>query len=202
MARLYYTNFDEGRQRLCIPNVLEKEVFELAHDKQHHGGYHRTYDRIAGSVYLRHLAKHLRSYIEHCPDCQLNQTKRHKPYGSLLPIDRPAIPFHTIAMDFIVALPLANGFDNLLTITDKFTKWNLLIPGQTTWNAPQWTDTVLSALVGHQWGIPCALISDRDSKFMSSFWRAVFQKLGCELLTSTSYHPQSDGQSKSPLGTM
>jgi hypothetical protein len=51
-----------------------------------------------------------------------------------VPIDRPAIPFHTIAMDFIVALPVtkaAEGYNSLLTITDKFLKRVLLIPGQT-----------------------------------------------------------------------
>lgn len=196
---IYYTNFDDGRERLCIPNSLEKQIFELAHDRQHHGGFHRTYDRITGSLYLRHLSKRLRSYIEHCPDCQLNQTKRHKPYGNMMPIDRPgsSIPFHTISMDFIPTLPLtAEGFDNLLTITCKFSKRVLLIPGRTTWSASEWADVVLAALTYHDWGMPCGIISDRDAKFMSSFWRALFQKLGTDLLTSTAYHPQTDGQSE------
>ena len=37
---IYYTNFDDGRERLYVPKALEKEVFELAHDYQHHGGFH------------------------------------------------------------------------------------------------------------------------------------------------------------------
>ena len=69
---IYYTNFDDGRKRLCIFNSLEKEIFELAHDRQHYEGYHRTYDRISNSMYLKHLFKHLRIYIEHCPECELN----------------------------------------------------------------------------------------------------------------------------------
>ena len=48
----------------------------------------------------------------------------------------------------------------------------------------------------HDWGLPVAIISDRDSKFMSSFWRAIFQQLQTSLATSTAYHPQSDGQSE------
>ena len=194
---IYYTNFNDGRERICVPNSLEKHIFELAHDKQHHGGFHRSYDRIVSSIYMRHLNKNLRAYVEHCPDCQLNQTRRHKPYGSMMPIDRPSIPFHTIAMDFIPALPTTpEGFDTLLTITDKFSKRVLLIPGMITWTAAEWADVVLAALIAHGWGIPCGIISDRDSKFMSSFWRALFQKLGTDLLTSTAYHPQTDGQSE------
>ena len=194
---LYYTNFDDGRERLCIPDALEKEIFELAHDRQHHGGYHRTYDRIVSSMYLRHLSKHLRAYIDHCPECELNQTKRHKPYGSMIPIDRPGIPFHTITMDFIVALPVtAEGCDALLTVTDKFSKRNLVIPGKTTYDAADWADLLLAALIQQAWGIPLATISDRDSKFMSEFWQTLFTRLGVEILASTAYHPQTDGQSE------
>ena len=42
---IHYTNFDDGRERLCIPAALEKKVFEMAHDRQSHAGYHRTYER-------------------------------------------------------------------------------------------------------------------------------------------------------------
>ena len=194
---IYYTNFDDGRERLCIPNALEKDIFELAHDRQHHGGFHRSYDRVASSVYMKHLSKHLRAYIDHCPECELNQTKHHKPYGSMVPIDRPGIPFHTVAMDFIVALPVtADGCDCLLTVTDKFSKRVLMIPGKTTYDAAEWADLFLAALTQHAWGIPQATISDRDSKFMSAFWQAIFKKLGVEILASTAYHPQTDGQSE------
>ena len=194
---IYYTNHQDGKERLCVPNALEKEIFELGHDRQHHGGFHRTYDRIAGSIYLRNLVKHLRSYIEHCPECELNQTRRHKPYGSLIPIDRPGIPFHTIAMDFIVSLPVtATGLDSLLTITDKFSKRILLLPGKTTYSAAEWAEVFLANLSQHGWGIPVATISDRDAKFMSALWKAIFGKLGTEILTSTAYHPQTDGQSE------
>ena len=40
------------------------------------------------------------------------------------------------------------------------------------------------------------IISDRDTKFLSSFWRSIFEKLGVQLLTSTAYHPQTDKQSE------
>ena len=194
---IYYTNFDDGRERLCVPNSMEAEIFQLAHDSQYHGGYHRSYERVAGSIYLRHMAKSLRSYIEHCPECQLNQTKRHAPYGNMVPIDRPAIPFHTVAMDFIVALPVSvEGYDSLLTMTCKFSKRVLLVPGMSTWDAAEWADAALAAWTSHGWGIPAATISDRDSKFMSEFWGKIFGLLGTEILASTAWHPQTDGQSE------
>ena len=40
------------------------------------------------------------------------------------------------------------------------------------------------------------IVSDRDSKFTNAFWQELFRLVGTELDTSTSYHPQSDGQTK------
>jgi len=55
--------------------------------------------------------------------------KRYKPYGSIVLINRPLIPFYTIAIDFIITLLLTTeGFNSLLTIIDKFLKRVLLLP--------------------------------------------------------------------------
>ena len=193
---LYFTSGLAGSERLCIPESMEAEVFHQAHDLTHHGGFMRTYDRPRHSVYVRSMVKRLKAYIAHCPECQVNQTKRHPGYGELTPIVSPAIPFHTIAMDFIVALPLSRGMNVLLTITCKFTKKILLVPGHDTWTAVEWGVKVIVVLVDHDWGIPHASFSDRDSKFMSDFWKAVFRKLRTAILTFTAWHPQTDGQSE------
>ena len=55
-----------------------------------------------------------------------------------MPVDRPGIPFHTIAMDFIVELPITtSNLDALLTVTDKFSKRISLVPGKSTYNAAE-----------------------------------------------------------------
>lgn len=45
-------------------------------------------------------------------------------------------------------------------------------------------------------GIPKTIISDRDPKFTSKFWKALFQLYGTTLSMSSAYHPQTDGQSE------
>lgn len=187
----------KDRWRLCVPPAMEKEIFEQAHDLSNHGGYHRCHDRISHNFFIRHLSQHLRAYIAHCPACQPNQTKRHKPYGSLVPIATPAIPFHTISMDFVVSLPPTKlGNDCLLNVTCKASKKMLLIPGQLTWTAAKWAEVFIRTLMQHDWGVPRSVISDRDSRFMSDFWKEVFSRLNVKFLTSTAYHPQTDGQSE------
>ena len=197
---LIYFMDEDGKERLCIPKALESHIFRLAHDECHHSGFHRTFHHISETLYLRKLTRHLQRYITHCPNCNLNQTKRHKPYGQLKPIQSPSIPFHTITLDFIVGLPLdgqpPNDRNALLTITDKFSKRILLISGKDTWGAAEWARTVLDHLLSNDWGVPRAMILDRDLKFLSSFWTEIFKRLETELLVSTTYHLQTDGQSE------
>ena len=184
--------------RLCIPNTkdLEREIFEMAHDNHHHSGFHRACRRITETIYMRHLSRRLRLYIASCLACQKNQTVRHRPYGQLIPIHTPMDPFHTIAMDFVLALPLIQDRDTLLTVTDKFTKRLLLLPGKNTYSAKDWALVLLDGLRRCDWGLPRAIISDRDAKFMSELWTSLFKALNVKMLTSTAYHPQTDGQSE------
>ncbi|SLM33922.1 Ribonuclease H-like domain [Lasallia pustulata] len=191
---VYYQELD-GRRRLCIPKSLEKKVFELAHDDNHHCGFHRAYDAVTSNLYLRKLSKHLKRYIDHCYSCQLNQTKRHVTYGSMVPIVMKSLPFRTIAMDFILGLPeTEDGFDVALSVTDKCSKRVTLLLGKNTYKAEDWATVLLEGLT--DWGIPDAIITDQDPKFMSEFWKELATKLKIEMLTSTAYHPQTDGQSE------
>lgn len=187
----------EGTARLCIPANCIQDIFQLAHDQNAHAGHHRAYARLVDLVYIRKLSRQLTTYIKHCPKCQLNQTTRHKPYGSLTPISSTSTPYYTISIDFILALPKQNhGFDAQMTVTDKCTRKHLLISGKSTDSAKQWADKLLDALQRADWGVPCEIISDRDPKFVSDIWEAIFKRLDTKLLMATAYHAQTDGQSE------
>ena len=168
-----------------------QEVFKLAHDDAFHMGYHRTFNTIVEGLYIRWLAHHLKQYIACCPQCRLNQTSRHAPYGNMVAITSPQLPFHTICMDFILALPYsgAQRFDSILTVTDKFSKGKLLIPGRESMSAKEWAASLLNYLRLCNWGIPRATISDQDPKFRLEPWKELFKLLKIDLLVSTAYHP-------------
>ena len=193
---IYHTDRVTGHRRLCIPPSVVSEIFEIGHGDGH-PGFARCFERISSSWYIRGLSKLLREYLHHCPSCQVFQTRRHLPYGSMEIINSPPVPFHTLAMDFILGLPLSkSGEDCMMSVTCKFSKMITLVSGKTTFSARAWSNLLLTRLLLINWGIPKAIISDRDKKFTSEFWKCLFEQLGVKLLYSTAYHPQTDGMSE------
>ena len=83
-----------------------------------------------------------------------------------------------------------------MSVTCKFSKRVTLIEGADTWSAEDWAHAFLKSLDLIDWGLPGELITDRNPKFLSRFWKALFARLGVNLLYSTAYHPQTDGSSE------
>ena len=84
----------------------------------------------------------------------------------------------------------------MLTITDKFTKRVLFIPGKNTYDAADWVNLIIDIFIFHGWGIFKSIENNKNNKFMSFFWRTIFRKLKMNFLTFIVYHPQTDGQSE------
>jgi hypothetical protein len=125
----------DGPRRLCIPKGMVKEILSLAHDQMGHGGVKTLISRL-NALAIHRVAKQARDYVAHCDDCLKHETRRDKPFGNCQPILTPDIIFHTITIDFILALPVApDGDDCIMTVACKTSKAKLFIPGKTTWTA-------------------------------------------------------------------
>ena len=100
--------------------------------------------------------------------------------------------FRSIGMDFLGPLPKLNNFDYLLVIIDRSMSEVHLVPTMTTVTANGVACIVLKAVVRLH-GIPESIVSDRDARFTSIFWRELQKLMGTKLLMSTVFHPQTDG---------
>jgi hypothetical protein len=99
-------------------------------------------------------------------------------------------------MDFIVQLPKTrNGYDSIVVFVDKLTKRAHFQPCHTSITAPE-VATIFFSTIFRYHGLPKVIISDRDTKFTSKFWKCLFEHIGTKLAMSSSYHPQTDGQSE------
>ena len=106
------------------------------------------------------------------------------------------LPFQTIAIDFIVKLPMSEGYDSIMTITNHdCTKAVILVPCQETINA-EGVAKLFKDRVFPFVGLPKKIISDRDPHFTSAFFKELCKQLEISQNLSTAYHPQMDGQSE------
>jgi transposase InsO family protein len=135
-------------------------------------------------------------YVQSCPECQKNKVARHKSYGLLQPLEPAYSAWKSIAMDFITDLPLSEGCDQLWVIIDRFTKMAHFIPLKKKNKKAEDLAEVFTREVWKLHGIPADIISDRDSRFTSKFWKSFLTTLGIRTRMSTAFHPQMDGRTE------
>ena len=98
-------------------------------------------------------------------------------------------------MDFITHLPKTRaGYDSLLVIVDYLTKMMVLRPTHGTAMAVDTTRESLWTRWYRLHGLPRVIVSDRDTKFTSNFWKEVCRVMGMTLAMSSGFHPQTDGK--------
>jgi hypothetical protein len=184
--------------RIVIPACCRQEMIKLHHSNQVYGhfGVQRTIDQIGRHYWWPTMKKDVEHFIQHCHECQTNKSTNQKPYGQLQPLEMPDKRWDTVTMDFVTDLPKSSGkFDSILVMVDKLTKMVHLAPTTKKCTARQ--AAVLFIQHWYQFhGIPERIISDRDAKFISRFWRTFTRKLGIDHRYSTSFHPQTDGQTE------
>nr|GEZ87531.1 putative reverse transcriptase domain-containing protein [Tanacetum cinerariifolium] len=86
-------------------------------------------------------------------------------------------------------------------VVDGLTKSAIFIPIRETDSMDKLTRIYLKEVVtGHE--IPVSIISDRDPRFASNFWRSLQNALGTRLDMSTAYYPETDCQSERTIQTL
>ena len=178
---------------------LKKGVISLYHDSPTagHPGISNTTWAIAWDFWWPAMKKDITEYVKGCTECQAKKNQPNKPKPPPFPItsDTYDMPFTSIAMDFIVKLPLSDSYNTILTITDTFSKASIFIPCNETINAEQTAKLYATYVLPH-YGLPHCIISDCDPCFTSMFSRELCRALGITQNISTAYHPQTDGQSE------
>ena len=173
--------------RLIIPRTAScrEDLFCLAHDSMGHFGADKAYTNLRESYYWPNMRKDLENaYVPGCVQCQHNKSQTIKPRGPLHPLPVPDERGSSVAMDFVGPLPEDEGFNCILTMTDRL--------GSDIHIVPTWTDITAEALASlffKNWycenGLPTDIVSDRDKLFISKFWRALHCLTGVHLKMST-----------------
>lgn len=185
--------------RIVVPkdDTIKRDILQECHNEPTagHFGIYRTNDLVSRTFYWEGLKNYVKQFVKSCDICQRSKANRHKPFGLLQSLPIPDTPWTSIAMDFIVQLPISNGFDAILVVIDRFTKLAHFIPTTTELTSEELTDLLVQHIISKH-GIPNDIVTDRGSVFTAHFMKAFCEGLKIEQKLTTAYHPQTNGQTE------
>ena len=178
-------------ERLVVPAQLHDEILTLFHDNAGHFAAKRTLKQLQPLFYWPHMAVSVHTWCHQCERCgvskQPNRSTR-PPLGTL----RATAPLEVVCMDFTVLERSSDGYENVLVLTDVFTKYTWAIPTR-----DQRAETVARMLVKHliiPFGAPLRIHSDNGKCFDAQVVHELCKLYGVGQSHTTPYHPQGNGQ--------
>lgn len=176
---------------------LRNDIITLWHSTPQggHSGVDATLRRLLSLFYWKGPRKDVKTFVQRCDTCQKSKADLTAYPGLMQPLPIPEVVRSQISMDFVDGLPKSQGYEVILVVVDRLSKYGHFIPLKHPYTAQSVAKVFLDVIV-RLYGLPDTITSDRDAVFLSSFWQELFSIQGVQLNMSTAYHPQSDGQTE------
>ena len=177
--------------KLCVPQCSMRELLvREAHSGglMGHFGVRKTLDVLSDHFFWPHMKRDVERLCEKCITCKQAKSKV-IPHGLYTPLPITSEPWVDISMDFVLGLPRSKGGrDSIFVVVDRFSKMTHFIPCHKIDDATHVVGLFFKEIIRLH-GFPKIIVSDRDVKFLSHFWKTLWSKLGTRLLYSTTCHP-------------
>ncbi|KAL5828810.1 hypothetical protein ACOSQ3_018278 [Xanthoceras sorbifolium] len=188
------------KNRICIPDdeELRRAILTEAHSSAYsmHPGSTKMYRDLRTQYWWSGMKRDVVDFVNRCMTCQQVKAEHQVPSGLLQSIPIPEWKWDRITMDFVTGLPLTRSHhDAIWVIVDRLTKSAHFLPVRVDYSLDRLAELYIKEIVRLH-GVPVSIISDRDPKFTSRFWKKFQEALGIRLSFSTAFHPQTDGQSE------
>ncbi|GJU19288.1 putative reverse transcriptase domain-containing protein [Tanacetum coccineum] len=193
-----------GRSWIPCRGNLRELIMHESHKSKYsvHPGSYKMCQDLKKLYWWPNMKAEIATYVSKCLTCAKVKAEYQKPSGLLVQPVIPVWKWENITMDFVTKLPkTSSGQDTIWVIVDRLTKSAHFLPMKETDSMEKLTRQYLKEVVSRH-GVPVSIISDRDSKFTSHFWKSLNEALGTQLDMSTAYHPQTDGQSERTIQTL
>ncbi|KAL4032881.1 hypothetical protein IC575_005964 [Cucumis melo] len=126
-----------------------------------HSGFLRTYKRLTAELYWEGMKSNVKKHCEECLTCQRNKTLALSPAGLLVPLEVPQQVWSDISMDFVDGLPKARGFEVVLVVVDRLSKFGHFLPLKHPYTAKTVAELFVKEVVRLH-GFPSSIVSDRE----------------------------------------
>ena len=128
-------------------------------------------------------------FVSRCLVCQQVKAEHQVPSGLLQPTRIPKWKCDGIAVDFVSGLTLTrNKCDAVWVTMDRLTKYDHFILIRMDYSLDRLAEIYIQKIVRLH-GVPSSIISDRDRRFTSRFWKKLHECLGTRLKFSSAFHP-------------
>ena len=192
--------------RLCDPNVddLRQRIMAETHGVRYsiHPGATKMYRDLREIYWWSGMKKDIAAFVAKCATCQQVKVEHQRPGGMMQEFSIPTWKWEEINMDFVIGLPPSRRHhDSIWVVVDRLTKSAHFLPVHTSYTAEDYARLYIRELVRLH-GVPLSIISDRGTQFTSQFWKAFQKGLGTQVLLSSAFHPQTDGQAERTIQTL
>jgi hypothetical protein len=142
------------------------------------------------------MRRDIAHYVAYCDTCSRVKIEHQKPAGLLKPLEIPVWKWEDISMDFIVGLPRTpKGNNSIWVIVDQLTKVTHFVLVKITFRTERLANLYIEHILRLH-GAPNGIVSDRGPQFLAKFWRSIHKLMATTLSYITTFHPQTDGQTK------
>jgi hypothetical protein len=143
--------------------------------------------------YWHGMKKDIADYLTKCLECQHVKVEHRNPSELLQPLPILEWKWETISMDFITGLTKSTKWNApIMVVVEKLSKVVQFIPVKSNCKEID-ISIIFMNKIFRPHDMPKEIISDRDTKFTSNFWKYLFASFETKLIFSTTYHPQTDG---------
>ncbi|KAJ0802805.1 putative nucleotidyltransferase, Ribonuclease H [Helianthus annuus] len=193
-------------KRLCVPDdsTLRESLLAEAHSSPFsiHPGSTKMYRDLRQNFWWNGMKEDVARYVSKCLTCQQVKLEHKRASGLLQPLDIPIWKWDEITMDFVTGLPKTfKKNDVVWVVVDRLSKSAHFLPIQQGFSVNKLSEIFLQEIIRLH-GTPSSIVSDRDPRFTSRFWKGFQAAWGTRLKFSTAFHPQTDGQSERTIQTL
>ena len=185
--------------KIVVPDDQKLKTRLLAefHDGESecHPGVQRTYLKLSQWYFWRDMYRDVLEYVTSCLTCMQWKTSSKKKNGRLMPMPTPSECWEVVGVDYITGLPESNGYNAIQTAVCCLSKRPVYAPMKKTDNAVEAAKVFFDSVVRHH-GLPKVIVSDRDPKFTSQFWRELCRMMGVRQSMTVAHRAQADGQAE------
>ncbi|KAL5728994.1 hypothetical protein ACHQM5_002008 [Ranunculus cassubicifolius] len=189
--------FYKDKILVCPDSELVKLILEECHSTPvgGHFGFQKTLAKVKFTFYWPGMHRKVKEFIRECDICQRCKSDTLAPAGLLQPLPIPERVWTDLSMDFFESLPYSHGKTVIMVIVDRLSKYAHFVALSHPFTALTVAQAFIDQVVRLH-GIPTSIVSDRDKVFISAFWKNLFRLQGTKLCISSSYHPETDGQTE------